>query len=57
MPHLHPESLREELELLDAVCLAVTGRPGWALEGLARWDLGGGHDAASMLEAMARLDS
>jgi len=56
MPHLHPQSLREEIALLDAVCLAVTGRPGWTLEGVARRDMGAVRDADSLLEALGRLE-
>lgn len=51
----HPDLIREELALLDAVSRAVTGRPGWALAGMAEQDLGLVEDGESLIEALGRL--
>lgn len=48
----HPDAVRGELALLDAVCLAVAGRPGWTLAGLSETDLGSVDDAESLVRAL-----
>ncbi len=48
----HPDEVRRELALLDAVCMAVAGRPGWALEGVMEVDLGQIEDEESLIRAL-----
>lgn len=51
-PCLHPESIRGELALLNAACLAVTGRPAWTLAGLMEDDLGATSDPEDVIRAL-----
>lgn len=51
----HPEQVRREIALLDAACLAATGRPGWALMGLSEIDLGTVEDEEALLKALERF--
>jgi hypothetical protein len=52
----HPDQIRGELALLDAVCLAVAGRPAWSLAGMAEVDIGLFEDGETMIAALGRLD-
>jgi hypothetical protein len=51
-PCMHPESILAELALLDAVSLAVTGRPAWTLAGLMEDDLGAMSDPEDVIRAL-----
>ncbi len=51
-PHLHADTLRQELTLLDAACRAVTGRAAQSLDSVTRQDLGQTDDPAGLLELL-----
>lgn len=51
----HPDAVKREIALFDAVCVAVTGRPGWTLAGLVETDLGCADDAESVINALGGL--
>ncbi|WP_243359524.1 hypothetical protein [Fundidesulfovibrio terrae] len=48
----HPDQVRRELALLDAVCQAVTGRPSWTLSGMTETDLGAMEDGEEVIAAL-----
>lgn len=52
----HPDQIRGELALLDAVCLAVAGRPAWSLAGITETDLGEVDGGEAALDILGRLE-
>jgi hypothetical protein len=52
----HPDVLRTQLDRIDRVCRAVTGRPASAMAepAVSEQDLGGHADPAGLIEAMRR---